>query len=357
MKKYVFSTIFIILIIFSCKNDDSDSTTIEPLDDFYANFYSTNIYPAIIDFKTEIETEIEYINQFNESQTLENLVLLQDQWLITTTSYSKVRAYNYVPVKQNFYDTNIFNFPVNTAIIETLVSEEATYDTSYISVKSTTSKGLGAMEYLLFDEQNTNEALSLLQANEFRVNYLLGVANEILRQTELLLDFWENDYKTEFANSDGDACTSNARCLAFNQLINILDVIKVTKIGKPAGLESSDNIDLEILEAFRSKKSLQLIKSSIEEIEYIYSLSDVNFASIVDEIDDTGALSAEIAISFNEVYESIDAIDTSLYDAITTNPEKVQALYNAVGDLTVYFSVDGASLLSVTVLPTDNDGD
>ncbi|MBU2996805.1 imelysin family protein [Cellulophaga baltica] len=356
MKKYLLSSFCILLFTFSCKNDDT-TTTAEPLDDFYENFYTANIYPAIIDFQTNISTEIDYINQFNENQTAENLTLLQDQWLISAQSYSKLRAYNYVPVKQNFYDTNIYNFPVNTAIIETLIEEEATYDTSYISVKSTTSKGLGAMEFLLFNEHDTTEALALLQDNEFRVNYLLGVAYEVLRQTELLLDFWENDYKTEFANSDGDACTSNARCLAFNQLINILDVIKVTKIGKPAGLESSDNIDLEILEAFRSKTSLELIKSSIEEVEYIYSLSDVNFASIVDEIDDTQELSGLIASSFEDVYTSIDAIDTSLYDAITANPEKVETLYNALGDLTVYFSVDGASLLSVTVLPTDNDGD
>jgi predicted lipoprotein len=356
MKKQLFSCICILLLTFSCKNDDA-TTTVEPLDDFYENFYTTNIYPAIIDFQTNISTEIDYINQFNEDQTSENLTLLQDQWLVSAQSYSKLRAYNYVPVKQNFYDTNIYNFPVNTAIIETLIEEDATYDTSYISLKSSTSKGLGAMEYLLYNEQNSTEALALLQADQFRVNYLLGIANEVLRQTELLLDFWENDYKTEFANSDGDACTSNARCLAFNQLINILDVIKVTKIGKPAGLESSDNIDLEILEAFRSKTSLDLIKSSIEEIEYIYSLSDVNFASIVDEIDDTQELSDLIATGFDDVYSSIDAIDTSLYDAISANPEKVETLYNAVGDLTVYFSVDGASLLSVTVLPTDNDGD
>lgn len=68
-------------------------------------------------------------------------------------------------------------------------------------------------------------------------------------------------------------------------------------------------------------------------------------------------MSNAIDNAFNNVYSNIDAIDSSLYDAILNDDEHVELLYNSLFDLVKHFSVDAASILSVSVLPTDNDGD
>ena len=213
------------------------------------------------------------------------------------------------------------------------------------------------MEYLIYNNQDTATALTLMQDDVYRVDYLLGVTQEILRQTNLLITFWEEDYKEEFINAKSISCIENARCLAFNQIINILDVIRVTKVGKSAGLESSSSAALESLEAYRSENSLELIKSIIEEVEYAYTLSTVNFSDIVDDIWGSSQISNEINTTFDDVYLHIDTIETSLYTAIDNDNPNVELLYNALFDLVKYFSVDAASILSVSVLPTDNDGD
>jgi len=209
----------------------------------------------------------------------------------------------------------------------------------------------------LYNNQNSEIAFKLLQNDTFRIDYLLGVSEEVLRQTNSLIDFWELEYKDTFINSTSISCTENARCLTFNQLINILDVIRVTKLGKPAGLEGSNTTAITSLEAYRSKSSLELIRSSIGEVQHAYTLSTINFSNIVDDISNATEVSNAIDEAFNTVYNNIDAIDSSLFDAIQNNNSNVEALYNSLFDLVKYFSVDAASILSVTILPTDNDGD
>ena len=95
----------------------------------------------------------------------------------------------------------------------------------------------------------------------------------------------------------------------------------------------------------------------MKEIHYAYALSTVNFSNIVDEITKSSEVSSAIENSFNDVYNQIDAIDNDLYSAILNNNINVELLYNSLFDLLRYFSVDAASILSVNILPTDNDGD
>ncbi len=354
MKNRFFYFLSVLLILSSCNKDDESG---QAIDTFHEDYYDVNILPVINNFNIDIETLNENAIRFKETISLENFNKLQEQWLKTVKSFAKTRVYNMVDVKAQFFDILIYNFPVSSTLIEANIAEQEVYNTSYLNSKSSTSKGLGALEYLLYGNQDSEEALLLLQNNTYRVDYVLGVTQEILRQSSMLIDFWEQNYKEEFINARSMVCTENARCLAFNQLINILDVIRVTKVGKPAGLENSSGANLKSLEAFRSGNSLKLIKTTIEEVEHVYSLSTVNFSSIVDDIAGSSEISKAIKGAFTEVYTNIDRINISLYSAIENNNPNVEALYNALFNLVKYFSVDAASILSVTVLPTDNDGD
>ncbi|MCB4799953.1 imelysin family protein [Neotamlana laminarinivorans] len=355
MKKLIFSILALAILVIACKKDDDNSES--AITTFHNNYYNENIYPALTTFKAQVELQVSLSETFQTTPTKENFISLQNQWLATTEAFAKVRPYNVLAVKSLFYDIIIYNFPVTPSVIETNIEEQTTYDATYFSTKSTVSKGLGALEYLLYNEQDEATALSLLQNDTFRVDYLLGVTTEVLNQTNNLVDFWELNYKNTFINLTDVSCTENARCLAFNQLINVIDVIRVTKLGKPSGLESSSSATVTDLEAYRSGQSLNLIKSELEEVQNAYALSSANFANIVDDIAGNTELSDNIDASFTNIFTYINNIDSSLYDAILNNDENVELLYNELYTLVVYFSVDGASTLSISVLATDNDGD
>ncbi len=350
MKNYFPYSLFI-LLLFSCDKNGNDTI---PEDQFYAKYYSDNILPALLNFKSEAEKEIEAIKKFKNDKNLENFNKMKNQWLNVAVAYSKARVYNYVEIKKQFFDIKIYNFPANVDIIENNINEQTVYNTNYFSKKSSTSKGLATIEYLLFDDLESKE---MLNKNAYRVNYLLGVSNEILSEANALIAFWENSYKEKFINATGSSCANNARCLAFNQIINVLDVARVTKLEKPAAINRLSSPNIKLLEAFRSKKSINLIVAHLNEIEYVYHKSNTNFASIVNSIDTNNQLSSAINNSFLEIYHEIDKLNGSLSEAILKKDPQVTVIYNALRKLIRYFSVDGASLLSIATLPTDNDGD
>ena len=355
MKKNILLFLSTILLIMSCSKESDNSTS--AIDLFHEEYYNANILPSLNNFKAEITKQIELTEAFQTNTTQENFTLLQEQWLNAASSFSKTRVYNVVDVKSLYFDIIIYNFPVNETLIEKNIAEKTNFDTTYIENSSTVSKGLAGIEYLLFDKESVKNSLTLLQEDTFRVDYLLSITQENLRQINKLIDFWEQGYKETFKSYKSLSCVENARCLAFNQLINIIDIIRVTKIGKPAGLEKSPNTDLSILEAYRSRSSLKLIKSSLEEVQKAYATSSVNFANIVDEIAGSSEISTEIDNSFNTVFTNIDAIDSDLYTAISNGDKSVATLHASLATLLQYFSVDAASTLSVNILPTDNDGD
>ncbi len=355
MKKYILSLLTITLVVLACnKSNNSDESSL--IDAFHENYYDVNIEVAIQNFKTAIDTQVSLTTNFNENPTQENFDALKTQWLTSAKSFSKLSVYNVVEVKATFLDILIYNYDISTDRIEANIAAQTTYDSAYFSTKSTIEKGLGAIEYLLYNNQDSAVAYSLLTEDSFRLDYLVGVMNNVLEKKDALINFWSG-YKDTFSNATDTSCTDNARCLAFNQLINVIDVIRVTKLGKPSGLENSSGADLEGLEAFRSGNSLELIRSSLEEIEYVYANSTINFADIVNDIADNTEVSNAIATSFTNTYTIIDTIDTSLYTAISNEDPNVELLYESLFTLVQYFSVDAASVLSVTILPTDNDGD
>lgn len=346
---------FFILILSACNTDDNEAPKV--IDTFHEFYYDTNILPSLTTFKNEVEQQLVFTTSFTQNKSLTNLTLLQLQWLKLAKTFSKTRAYNLVAVKALFFDTLIYNFPASTSIIESNIESKINFTPEFISQQSSSAQGLATMEYLLFGNNNTNNAFNMLVADNFRVNYLQAVTNQVLTQTNALIRFWEDNYKNEFINARSTSCVDNARCLAFNQLINILDVTRVTKLGKPAGLEGSTNINLTGLEAFRSRKSLALIKSTVEEVEQAYTLSTVNFSGLVNNISGNISISKQINSVILNIYNHINALDDNLYVAIENKDPNVGLLYDALTDLVKYLSVDAASILSVSVLPTDNDGD
>ncbi len=353
--KQLLLTLAFLVVLKSCKS--ADDTEVVMNDEFYKSYYLNNILPSLQNFKQHLEELKQFALDFKTSNSDANYQKVVIQWLVSAKAYSRAEVYNFGLIKERFFYLNIYNYPINTTQIENNIAEKANYNTTYFSSESTVNKGLAALEYLLYADFNTEDAKTALLNNAFRLNYFLGVIDELLRQANALINTWQNEYFDTYINADQSICSNNAKCLIINQIINVLDVAKVTKIGKPAGFENSDNIVPNNLESYRSRNSLSLIESMLAEVEHIYFTSDTNISSLVNNIDNTNQISIQIQDKFNTLEQEIATFNNNLYSAITTNPESVRPIYNNLKELSVLFSVDVTSILSVTVLPTDNDGD
>lgn len=354
MKQLLLAMVFLVILT-SCKSGDDTGVIMN--NDFYESYYTDNILPSLEQFKQELELLKQFTLDFETSNSDTDYQKVLAQWLTSAKAYSISEVYKFGLIKQRFFDLNIYNYPVNTTQIENNIAEKTTYDTNYFSSESTVNKGLAALEYLLYVDFNSENAKTALLNDAFRLDYLLGVMDELLIQANELISTWQNEYFDIYINANESLCNNNARCLTINQIINVLDVAKVTKIGKPAGFEKSDNIAPDNLEAYRSRNSLVLIEVMLAEVKHVYFTSDTNISSLVNSVDDKNQISAQIQNKFNALEQEITIFNNNLYDGITTNPESVRPLYDTLKELIVLFSVDVTSILSVTVLPTDNDGD
>jgi len=353
MKKILLG-IIILTVIITCKSEDE-----EPVmnNDFFEAYYSDNILPSIKNLRIALEIQQTNITNFQESKSDEDYEKILSQWLASAKAYSKYEIYNLGLIKENFYNINIYNYPINNISIEKNITDKNIYNESYFSTQSTKVKGLATLEYLLFNNQNSTEAKTILLNDPYRIAYLSGVNQELIRLANAIIDTWENGYKNTFIAANGSICTNNAKCLSINQIINVLDVAKVTKIGKPSGFEKSNNIAPTNLQAYRSKNSLLLIQAMLEEVKDVYFNRNTNYATMVNAINTSKEISNEIALKLMHIEQDITTLNNNLFEAISTNPESVRSVYNNLRDLSILFSVDITSALSVTVLPTDNDGD
>ncbi|ANW96338.1 hypothetical protein AXE80_08630 [Wenyingzhuangia fucanilytica] len=354
MKK-IFVLIFVISSFVSCSSDSVSSDNQQ----FYESFVDNNITPLLNQLEIDCENQRDAILAFKENPTQSNFNVIQEKWLSTALTFSKTTLYNYPKVASKYFNINIYNYIISPSKIESEITINTTFTSSYFNNKTQTIKGLGSIEYLLYNNNNEQEALNLLtQENNAskRIDYLLALSEYTLAQATSLKNFWLNEYKQDFITANSKACSDNRKCIAINQIINVLDVARVTKIGKPAGIDGV-HTNVELLEAYKSKSSLLLIKASLEEAKKIYLAGTQSFHTLVDEIDDSKKITASINGNFSTTFKAIDDFNNTLYDGIVSNSDGIHPIYNGIKSLVTSFSVDVTSILSIATLPTDNDGD
>ena len=359
MKYLKFLGIAILLMTLSCsKNNSDDEVTTFAVNELLTDVTNNDILPAVARFVEESDLLDRSLSTYLEETNEVNLIAAQEQWRVTALAYANIFVFNIGEVRDNFLNFALYNWPTSPNGIENAIMNNDEITDEMVANLSPQIKTLSAIEYLLFE--GTNEAIiASYEESVNRQNYLDFVGNDLVTQSIRLQEIWlaPNNYATTFINNEGTGINSSFN-LFYNGLFNLIDTGKVTKIGKPAGLENSENIDPETTQAFYSNTSLALLRENILSVRNVYfKTNGLGVADYVLSITDNTILNDAVAIKIDEVIGAIDAIPTDLFSAISSNPTEVAALHSRLGELGVLFSVDLRSVLSITITSTDNDGD
>jgi len=349
------------LIIPSC----SDGTVVYSELDYYRegqlkNTFRNEIAPLHALFAGECaklsNVSITFTNQPNE----ENLIKLRKQWLETILVWKRCELYNQGPVEQSFIHNSIDKWPVNATTIETAINGEDIIDKSYIASRGSNAKGLAAIEYLIFNqEKNTSEVLNDF-SNSRRLDYLSSLSENLVEVSESTNSMWTG-YQNEFETQAGGGLEGGQNKL-INNLINLLEEIVQTKVGKVLGNSNGGTPMPSLAEGYNSAASLQMIKANLKTIERCYTgeFSQAPFRVGFDEFliqSESIALNERILNQIQSCYESIDKIQNELGSAVISENQQVVALYDTFGELLILLKVDLANVLGSTITFTDNDGD
>lgn len=315
----------------------------------------------------ELETAVTTFTNEPDEQTL---TAVQDAWLAANLARMAVLSFRIGPVDDSLLHNRIDNRPPRTTFIdETLLGGTDPLNSDYLASVGSSSVGLGAMEYLLFDPEGGNTAVlatfTTAEQAERRRQLLQTLAANLNQRGQELAAVWQPDgenYAQSFveASMDGGELQGSINMLV-NQLLSDVEEIVASRLGKPSGQRSNGLIRPDLVEAAYSGASLPRIIATLEGVQVAFNGGDgLGLDDYLDYLDaeyEGGPLSTAINDQFATTLAALEAIDEPLETAVQTNLPAVEVAIDEVRTLLVLLKVDMTNHLGVTLTFNDNDGD
>ncbi len=266
MKHHLILYVICLISILSCQKDENSNTDSNyNVEQLLSDVANSKILPQINELNSEAIILRDRGDQYLQNMSAENLELLKAQWKETALAYANIYAFNIGPIRDQFLDKALYFWPTIPNVINGHVNSGTSLSSNQFSNYSPQIKTLSTLEYLLFSD-DTNSVNTSFTSEENRRLYLRYTLEDLTTQTLRLIRAWDSNYGnyvSTFINNSGTGINNTFNRL-FNGLHNLVDTAKVTKVGKPAGLENSTNTNIEGLQAHFSKFSLAIIKRNIE---------------------------------------------------------------------------------------------
>ena len=256
--------------------------------------------------------------------------------------------------------------PIEPAAIEERIQTGAITPSDAREFLPSTQRGLGAVEYLLFQPA----ALQTLAAAPNRCTYSAAVAATAAAETDAILAEWngasgdrEGGYAAYF---DGSAENSLISKSALNDLVRISVFmsrsISDMRLGKALGVDGQIP-DLTALNAGPANNAAQDIRNQILGMQDAYlGASDLSPDAATPGVTDlVRGISPDaddrMRAAFAAALAAASALQEPLPQTLAADPAPATAAYNAVKELQIRLNTEVVSLLDITVGFADTDGD
>lgn len=362
MKRIYFFTLItfvaLIGIFISCNSDGSISQNEFQISYYRTiqleNTYDNEIAPMHENFSLATAELASKATDFTNTINNENLTRLKDQWKVMASNWKNCELYDLGLVKNSFIHYTINTWPTNTGFIENNISTISTIDETYIASIGSSSKGISAIEYLLFD---TDEAITLnaFQNSQARIDYLNACIAELHTNANTVATLWAT-YKDDYITATQSGISGSQNQM-INNMVALLEEIIISKLNS-----AINNTDSEEFEAYRSDYSLKLIANNMDAIHRCYTGDfaetpyRIGFKKYLVDLGYEG-LATDIDEKFNTVTAKINSMNSSLNSGLTSTPEDLTELVNHIEDVLFVVKIDMSQAIGSTITFNDNDGD
>lgn len=364
----VFSTVLIIAASLFISCDDKGITEDRYQIEYYRTAQLKNIYNNGISILTDkFSQEVVLLKQsvldLKQTASLNNLINAQNNWKNVMKTWKQLELYNLGAVQNSFIHFEINRWETNTSLIDGYINGNDVINEAYIESKGSSSKGLSAIEYLLFSSENNQTILNTFTTGlnkQRRLDYLLALSENLEKKENKLKTLWVNNEDT-FLNSLENGISGSQNQLT-NAMVSLVEEIIISKLGKPLGEKTGGIISVNSLEAYRSSFSLEIINQHLIALEKCYSGNFKqnsikwgydNYLDLIGSI----TLNEKINTAFANCKLRIEAIKNPLREELVNNKQSVSKLRSSFTNLLVLIKVDLANAIGSTITISDNDGD
>ncbi|QTD38197.1 imelysin family protein [Polaribacter batillariae] len=346
--------IAIFYAVIACSKDEISEKAAFDIQKYQTEFVNNTITPANEEFVLNSEKLNEAILKFSTNVNEQNLLTLKTAWKNAALSYSKTEVGNFGNIKNTGIHLAIYSWSANEIGIEDFITSTRVISENSINSLPTKTRGLSAIEYLIFEE-NATETITAF-SDQRRLDYLIYLGENLLKKANSLKDQWQT-YSPIFIKNTASGLNGSIN-MTVNQMNVLLENIRRFKIGEPSGLENSTTINTNLLQADKSGISLDIIEKNIESLKATYFGNTYGLDDYVSLISNKDDINTAIKNQFLAIENDISSFaNSSLKEVINAKNLKVNNLYQHIKELIVLIKVDVASTLSITVTFTDNDGD
>jgi len=322
------------------------------------------IVPKHETFVTDAATLEAALQALDAEPSAVNLLAAQEAWRIAWASWAETVVFS--SRRLQIVQNQVSKPPANTEFIDDFIlDEENILDADFIAGVGSTSKGLPAIEYFIFDPQGDAQTiLAALQDNPRRMAYLIALGESLLDNAEEILVMWQGTSAEDFVGADqAGTVLRSSISMVTNDMAALTEGIAQMKIGLPLGtrFDNDPDPDPTEAEAFRSRAStIQIIHNLIGLRDAFTGAEEIGFDDYLDFLAaeyNGEQLSDAIIAQIDATITSLQALEQPLAIAVVESPDTVLAIQNEVTQLLILLRVDMANQLGVTITFNDNDGD
>ena len=362
MKKLRIVLLVITLSIFSCKNDDnsSDSSNLNfDVEQQIINVFDNGIIAQVDILALDAQSFSDSVTDFQENNTLTNFQNLQNHWKSLILNWKPLETLTVGSVFLTSKIDVIDYWPIDTEQINSSIEQtESEVDLTTVQKLGGTSKGLAAIEYVLFgkdfEQYSTGD-----YAENYRL-FLLGLSKDLVNEIEDYKNIWlanEDEFKSSLSNS-----VTGTPNEIVNSVVFKIDELSTLKISLPLGIEAGGVVNPSLTEANYSEFSLAIIEKEIKQIENVFTGLYTENAlenGLYQQLEFYGRedLIEELTTNFDTIDAIISNINISLEEQLLTDTSVLFELKDALTKLEILVKNDVASALSIIVTFSDNDGD
>jgi len=279
-------------------------------------------------------------------------------------------AFGFGPAVELHSVADIDQSPLDVAKLEAELASEKELTLQEVRSLGANKRGLHAIEYLLFpeDEAELETALLADDLQGERRRRFASVAGQIVADNaEALRAAWDPEmggYSRRFAEPGRpDSVSVNVQAgldTLLNESVVLSEVIANVKLGKPLGAVTGGRIDATAQESERSGASLTDMARNVRGIRNVYfgardDSLEPNLSLLVRAKSPSADRHAREAL--DAAAAAISAIPEPFTAALDDAPETVTAAYDAVKTLKRVLATEVLSSLGASLKFSDNDGD
>lgn len=299
-----------------------------------------------------------------------DLATIRRAYLDARTPFEEAQAFGFGPATDLHSAPGIDQAPIDAAKVDAELASDAELTLARVRRLGANKRGLHAIEYLLFPEDDAELEAALLAddvGGERRRQFVSLAAAIVASNAEALRRAWEPEnggYARQFSEPGTPESVAQSVQEGLDTLLNeavvasesVVDV----KLGNPLGVTTGGRIDPAAQESERAGASLTDMLSNLRGVRNVYFGSrdgsiGVSLSSLVRAKSPSVDLHARTALTDAEA--ALLAIPEPLTDALTASPETVTAAYDAVKIVKLVLATEVLSTLGASLKFSNNDGD